>query len=409
MSTSQPSNPRVYSARWVFPVDRPPLADGTVTVAGSTITAVDPYGVKSPDCHLGNIALTPGLVNPHTHLDLSGARGRLTPEPGQPFPDWLSRVIQYRLSRTVEQVEADIQAGLAEAIGYGTTLLGDISSGGASWASLASAPIRSIVFYEILGLTAERYQHSRERLRQWLDTIRPLPHCQPGVSPHAPYSVAAAAFADSARLGLPVAVHLAESQAEMELLAEHAGPFQDFLERLQLWHPEQLIGDVGRIVADLATANQALLIHGNYLPPDTTVTPNQTVVYCPRTHAAFGHTPHPFGHFQRRAARVCLATDSLASNPDLDPLAEARFVSANRPDIPAELLLKMVTLYGAEALGLADRVGSLTPGKSADMVAISLPDLDHPDPYELLFNAPDPPNDRRTTMINGEWLNAAEV
>jgi cytosine/adenosine deaminase-related metal-dependent hydrolase len=123
-------------------------------------------------------------------------------------------------------------------------------------------------------------------------------------------------------------------------------------------------------------------------------------VYCPRTHAAFGHPRHPVADFLARGVRVCLGTDSLASNPDLDPLAEARFLHARRPDLPDDAVLRMATLAGAEALGWADETGSLEPGKSADAVAVPLPDRDAADPYELLFS--DHPGERQT-LFRGVW------
>src|SRR5205814_8406147 len=117
--------------------------------------------------------------------------------------------------------------------------------------------------------------------------------------------------------------------------------------------------------------------------------PPSTLVYCPRTTAAFGHPPHPFREFLQRGVRVALGTDSLASNPDLDLLAEMRFVHQRHPDFPGDALLRMGTLSGAEALGWADETGSLTPGKSADLVVVPLPDIDG-DPYQLLFESPQP-------------------
>ena len=98
--------------------------------------------------------------------------------------------------------------------------------------------------------------------------------------------------------------------------------------------------------------------------------------------------------------RVCLGTDSLASNPDLDILAEARFVRARYPDFPGDQLLRMVTLSGAEALGWADEAGGLTAGKSADFVVVPLPDADAPDPHALLLA--DHPGERRT-LFRGEF------
>jgi cytosine/adenosine deaminase-related metal-dependent hydrolase len=143
-----------------------------------------------------------------------------------------------------------------------------------------------------------------------------------------------------------------------------------------------------------------LFAHCNYLPSDTHFASNQTIVYCPRTHAAFGHPPHPFREFLKRGVRVCLGTDSLASNPDLDILAEARFLHAKYPDFPGATLLKMITLSGAEALGWADETGSLEPGKSADFVAVPLPDREAADAHILLFA--DQPGER-LTLFRGEW------
>jgi cytosine/adenosine deaminase-related metal-dependent hydrolase len=172
------------------------------------------------------------------------------------------------------------------------------------------------------------------------------------------------------------------------------------LEDLGVWEPGRIAPSIDVILKWLSKASQGLLVHANYLSRSTTVPPNMSVVYCPRTHAAFRHPPHPFREFLRRGVRVCLGTDSLASNPDLDILAEARFVRSRYPDFPGDQLLRMVTLSGAEALVWADECGSLEAGKSADLVAVPLPDRDAADPYELLLS--NHPSERRT-MFRGEW------
>src|SRR5207247_4400900 len=115
----------------------------------------------------------------------------------------------------------------------------------------------------------------------------------------------------------------------------------------------------------LNSGEAVVIAHGNYLPADFEISSRVTVVYCPRTHAAFGHDPHPWREFLARGVRVALGTDGLASNPDLDLLAEARFVHARYPDVPGATLVRMATLRGAEALGFADVTGSLSPGKAA--------------------------------------------
>jgi cytosine/adenosine deaminase-related metal-dependent hydrolase len=386
------------TARWVLPVSEAPLPRGWVAVAGDRITAVGPHGGRSPDVDLGNVAVLPGLVNAHTHLDLSGMRGLAPPTPD--FTGWLRQVIAHRRDRSPEQVQADTRAGLEESLRFGTTLLGDISGDGGSWDALAGAPVWAVVFREFLGLPESRASGAWARLDDWLAAHPATPTCRPGVSPHAPYSVRASLFLAASTAGVPAAVHLAETAAEQELLVLRRGPFVPFLRELDVWDPGGLAKDVGSVLGLFNGLSPALFIHGNYLPPDAPVPRNGTIVYCPRTHAAFGHPPHPFRDFLARGVRVALGTDSLASNPDLDLLAEARFLHQRYPDVPGSMVLRLATLAGAEALGWQDETGSLEPGKSADLVAVPLPQEDGPDPHELVLDS-----DRRVERVlwRGRW------
>src|SRR5438445_8396413 len=129
------------TARWMFPVAGPPLPGGVVTCRGERIVAIEPHGSRKADHDLGNVAILPGFVNAHTHLDLTGLRGQAPPSVD--FVGWLRAVIQHRRVRSSAQVEADIRAGLAESLAGGTTLLGDIAAQGWSWDALAEAPLRS--------------------------------------------------------------------------------------------------------------------------------------------------------------------------------------------------------------------------------------------------------------------------
>lgn len=400
-------SPHTLTARWVFPVAGPPLSRGTVSIQRSRVVAVEPHGDRTADEDLGNVALIPGLVNAHTHLDLSGARGATPPTDARHFTDWLRAVIAFRQTRSVDVVAADIQAGVAEALRFGTTLLGDISVGGASWAALTAAPLRAVVFRELIGLSELRSAAAVADAASWLADRKPTETCRPGLSPHAPYSVRRGMFAAAGKLcgkrKTPLAVHLAESDAEVELLYRRRGPFVEFLKGMKLWAEAEFALGFQQVMAECDFRQPRLFIHGNRLPPTLQLRAGSAVVYCPRTHAAFGHPPHPFRAFLSRdagAVGVCLGTDSLASNPDLDPLAEARFVRALEPDLPGNVLLKMVTQYGAEALGWGDECGTLEPGKSADLVAVPLPNAEANDPHELLFA--DFPADRRT-MFRGRW------
>ncbi len=221
------------------------------------------------------------------------------------------------------------------------------------------------------------------------------------MSPHAPYSAAVDLITAAASARVPIATHLAETIAERELLSHHTGPFISFLEGLGAWAPNNLAKSFDDILSRSRPAPNALFAHGNYLSADASVPPNGTIVYCPRTHAFFGHSPHPFRAFLSRGVRVALGTDSLASNPDLDLLAEARFLHRQYPEIPGSVLVRMATLSGAEALGWDDETGSLTAGKSADLVVVPLRNGESADVYELVLGSSEPV---QRVLWRGRWV-----
>src|SRR5262249_28807341 len=105
------------TARYVFPVSRPSLERGLITIAGHRIVAAEPHGTRAADLDLGDAAIIPGLVNAHTHLDLTGARGLTPPTPD--FTAWLRSVIAFRRQQQPEQVQTDIQVGIAECVRSG--------------------------------------------------------------------------------------------------------------------------------------------------------------------------------------------------------------------------------------------------------------------------------------------------
>jgi aminodeoxyfutalosine deaminase len=390
---------QILTARWVFPATSPPLAGGTVTVRGDRIAAVLPAGERTADVDFGNAAIIPGLVNAHTHLDLTGLRGLVPPSPD--FVGWLRDVVEQRRAQSPDCVAADIKTGLNESLWFGTTLIGDIAAGGQSWDALSPSPVWSICFRELLGLPGARVHAVWAELVQWAREHPDTPTCRVGVSPHAPYSVHKALIEAAARLW-PVCIHLAESQAEKELLDGRDGPFVSFLRDLGVWDPSGLAPSWDWVMWKLSRAPAAIVAHGNHLSPTAPLPPNATVVYCPRTHAAFGHPPHPFCEMLARGVRVALGTDSLASNPDLDIFAEARFLHAKHPDVPAEQLLQMATINGALALGFGALTGSLEPVKSADLVVVQLPETEAADPYALLFSDSTPVGTPKT-MWRGQW------
>ena len=377
-----------FTARYVLPVSGPPLERGTVTVEGDRIAAVLPHGERTADTDFGNAALIPGLVNAHTHLDLSAARGAVPPTPADRFPDWLRAVVAFRRGSSTPVADA-VRSGVAESLRYGTTLLGDISTDGTSFGLLAESPLRAVVFREVIGLRQDRFAETWGKYRHWRDTTADRPGTKRGVSPHAPYSTSYCGyrFLTTVPPHFAAASHVAELPGEADFLATKAGPIRDFLEAIDALDPfVETVSSLRMALNALGTVPHGLVVHGNYLTPEHVAgfTPSMTLVVCPRTHAAFGHPRHPWPAFAAAGVRVAVGTDSLASNPDLDVFAEIRLLRRTNPDAPGPQLLRMATLSGAEALGFAAECGSLDAGKSADFVAVPLPDADG-DPHELLL------------------------
>ena len=389
------------TARYVFPVEGEPILDGALTIEAGRIVWVGPRAERSPDLDLGNVAITPGFVNAHTHLELPSLG------PGEPRTtdevDWLRRVVEHRRAGTFEASRAEVERNLAASLRAGTTLVADTTTAGLSWGPIASAPIRGVVFAEVIGLRRMRGLQTSHDAWEWIGSVGPEAQvrgcARPGLSPHAPYSTSGWLYHKAAASGLPLSTHLAELPEELELLADRDGRLRDFLEDIEAWDDEwEPIGPSPADYVRRGELRQAdwLIAHGTYLDPDVfwQLRPEAApdgqrvaVAYCPRTHARFGHAPHPFRAMLERGVVVCLGTDSLASTPSLNVLDEARFLRRADPSLNGPLLLTMATLFGAWALRAESVTGSLRPGKSADLAVVALPDRDEADPHQLLLDS----------------------
>lgn len=380
-------------ARWVFPVEAEPIEHGTVEIAAGRITAV----ISRPEAtaiDLGNAAIIPGLVNAHTHLEFSDLPSPLGPAGS--FADWIRSVVHDRRGRTVPP-GACVARGLAESARSGTTLLGEIASEGWSPAVFTADGPRAVVFRELIGLTPDRRAEQLALAREHLASRGFSPAVTRGISPHAPYSVHADLYRDLVQLALehaaPLAVHLAETQAELELLQRGTGPLVDLLREFGVWQPNVIPRGSRPLdyLRALADAPRGLVIHGNYLSAAEidflAEHHNLAVVYCPRTHAYFGHAEHPWLKLLDRSVNVALGTDSRASNPDLSLWQELLFLAERFPQVDRRQILALGTRRGAAALGLDAETGTLAPGKSADVALVSLPARPASDPYALLFDA----------------------
>lgn len=392
-----PAFPVAYRARYVFTGAGPPLIDGVLTIADGRIASVGPYASGERVVDLGDVALLPGLINAHTHLEFSDLEAPLG-RPGTEFTDWVRLLIEARRRPGPDAATAagNVARGIAECLHHGVAAVGEIAQPQWSPEPFETSQLDATAYFEAIGLAADRFDARLADARRHLQAPTSS-SVRRGLSPHAPYSVHPDLFdqlvslAEQARA--PVQMHLAESQEELELLAGGGGPFRDLLEELGLWQaaafqsPRRPLDYLRR----LATGGvRALAIHCNYLDDEEIAflaahAARLTVVYCPRTHAFFGHPRHPLPRLLATGASVAVGTDSRASNPDLSMLEELRFVARHFPEIAPQTVLESGTIRAAQALGISDRLGSFEPSKLARWIVVPLPQHRSNDPYELLF------------------------
>ncbi len=400
-------------ARWVFPVGAEPLENGVIEIEQGQI--VDLHQQQDPAAiDLGNVAIIPGLVNCHTHLELSDLSKPLAPTAS--FAHWIQAVITHRQQPRATSQEILLQ-GLQESTSGGTTLIGDIVASG--WnADCCGKPHPSIVaFRELIGLLPEQQAEQMVAAKEHLDHIQKI--CQKeissdiiaGLSPHAPYSVHLDLLQKITQLAadknVPVAMHLAETAEEIELLKNGSGHLVEMLKQFALWRDDLFPTKTRPLdyLKIVEAAPRALIIHGNYLSPEEinylADHPQMTTIYCPRTHTHFGHPPHPWLRLLEKGAKVSLGTDSRASNPDLSIWQELLFLNREYPHFDKSLLLELGTYNGAVALGLEQQTGTLVAGKNADLAVVSLSETNRSHPYEILFQSN---NKTVATMSKGVWL-----
>jgi len=473
-------------ADWVIPVSGPPIADGAVMVRDGVIEAVGP-AEELTLAHAGEevrgfpgCALLPGLVNLHTHLDLAALRGFAPPSP---FGPWMLRLLLTRRKLTAEDLAVSALWGAYECARSGVTTIADSSSEGWTVARAAGAAgLRARVYLEVFGLDDARLPVTMERLASGLERARrgeaaaerghligdavatatdgcaairvargepgggyqvAGPPVEWGVSPHAPYTVSARLYREAARFarraGLPLATHVAESPAEVELLMTGRGAIAVAYKAAHLWsgrrwrppglRPVRYVAEAGVLGPDTVVAHA---VQSDAEDIATLAQSGAAVAHCPRSNMRLQCGAAPVAELLAAGVTVGLGTDGLCSNDDMDMFAEMRAAlktsrerapvdagaGGTRPPAPLspESVLRMATLDGARALGLSQLVGSLDPGKSADIIAVQLPravpasasasghttECD-PDPIEALVRHATAA-DVRMTMVGGVVL-----
>lgn len=398
--------PQIYRAGWVLPIATPPVRDGWVLTHDGIVldfgTGATPARVGQLEplevTDLGAAVIMPGLVNAHTHLELSWMRGRLPP--GGSMPEWASRLMALRRTISREPLEPMADA-VREVRAAGTSLVGDVTNTLAAYDLLADSELCGAVFRELLGFGAPNPEQVVADAEAQLESLMPLEWLRPSIVPHAPYSVSPALLrAIAAAAGSRVvSVHLGESEDEIRFLRDGTGAWRELLGQLGVWTdawqppgcgPVEYLDRVGLLT------HRLLAVHGTGLDDHELARLAQagaTIVTCPRSNRWTGAGTPPIERFYASGARVAIGTDSLASVEDLNVFGELAALRRLAPGLPAARLLESATIHGAAALGFESDFGAIAPGKRADLIAVRVPP-DVEDVEEYLLTGIQPPDIR---------------
>lgn len=384
----------LITARYLYPVASAPIVDGAVVVEGERILAVGQLAAlaqRFPNARrvdLGAAALTPAAVNAHTHLELT-ALERAIPR-GLAMADWILALMRARTPLDADALRASAAEGVRRSLASGVAAIGEISTVGQSVGPIVESGLRGVVYYELLSgdpaRADELLARGQAQIASWRASY-PDARVRFGISLHSPYTVSAPLFEKASAWAraeaVPVSIHAAESPAETRWLRDRTGPMRDTL-YATLGLPADLEPAAGRspmrYLHDLgALGPHVVLAHGVEVDADDAglvAADGAAVAHCPRSNARLLNGRLPWAAYRAAGVRLSLGTDSLASCDSLSIWDEAvaalaTHTAAGEVMTPTEAL-RLATLGGADALEVANDLGSLEPGKLALFAAASL-------------------------------------
>jgi cytosine/adenosine deaminase-related metal-dependent hydrolase len=369
----------LISSPWIVPITSPPIQDGGILISNKgKILSVGKFKelkdlYPNISTKIKDSILMPAFINVHTHLELSGLKGKV--KGGKGLIPWIKSLMINYFSIFGEESRKALLAAVQELKKYGTIAVGEVSSTLAAVKALGEMNIKGIVFHEVLGFRsseAERILKEAREIRKSIDKWPSSLLYRP--SPHAPYSTSP----DLIRLLAKgrTSIHLGEDIEEEKFLLTGEGAWRRMLEWLGAWDsdwsppglsPLRYIDSLGVLHSEL------LLVHMNTAKEEDlelTAKRGASVVICPRSTKHISGSYPPLKRFLRCGVKLALGTDSLASCPDLDLRKEIKVLSDRYPDVSPRTLLFISTQGGADALGLGNELGSLEPGKSPGIIAI---------------------------------------
>ncbi len=377
----------LISARYIYPVSSQPIVDGAVVVESERIVAVGAAATlkdRFPAARwveLGEAMLLPAAVNAHTHLELTALEGAI-PE-GLDMASWILALLKARGALDEAGLRASATEGVRRSAASGVAAVGEICSAGQSVGPVVESGLRGVVYYELLNgdpaQAEETLARGQAQIARWREEY-PGARVRFGLSLHAPYTVSRPLFERTAEWcrdeGVPLCIHADESPAESRWLLDRTGPIRDTL-YAGIGRPADLeaapgISPIRYLRETGALGAETLLAHGVWVDRDDlalVANAGAAVAHCPRSNARLLNGRLPWADYRTAGVRLALGTDSLASSPSLSIWEEAAYAHALHGEAgeqPApEELLRLATLGGANALGLADELGSLEAGKLA--------------------------------------------
>ncbi len=358
---------------------------------------------------LGDTILLPGLINAHCHLDFTAFKGKV-PFKGS-FREWLREMAGKSRLATTADFHKSVKSGIQESLAHGTTTLCDISTSGESFKLLPKSGLRAFAFLELLDVAQPKpdavWKSFQERMKRLTSGLPDSETFRWGIGPHTPFTVSkellllAGRYVGS-RAHCLTTLHVAESREESVFFKRGKGPMADRIKVLNPdWNlphgttPVQYLNECGWLPKlDLAVHLNEVVEKDLRLLAKNRV----SVVHCPGSHDFFNHSRFKFEKMRRLGIRVCLGTDSLASNRSLSLFREMRLFQGAHPKVGAEEILSMVTVKPAQALGEGRTLGRIKPGYFADLIGIPAPRRGQKDPYQAVIQ-----NQRPVTfsMIHG--------
>ncbi len=413
----------ILRARMVLPVSRPPVANGAVAISGNRIAAVGLWKnftrYASRMTHhdifdLGEVILLPGLVNAHCHLDYTDMAGELLPP--KSFTDWIKLITEAKGGWTYSDFAQSWLNGARMLLRYGTTTVADFENVPELLPEAWNAtPLRVYSFLEMTGVKSRR--DPRAILDAAVEKIGSLGKSSrnaAGLGPHAPYSTVPELLrltAETARRrGWLLATHVAESVEESEMLQHARGVMFDWLAHNQRGNSDCGLGSpVAHLARNDMLGENLLAIHANLLAPGDAELLGQHrvhVVHCPRSHDYFSHPPFPRQQLAAAGVNLCLGTDSLSTvrktgkeKLELNLFEEMRRLAATDNTVSPVEILRMTTVNGAKALGMAGQIGELSENAFADLIAIPFAGK-KADIYDAVLHHA---STVAASMIDGQW------